>query len=538
MILKKPYGLLIKHFKLIHFILTILTAFLASRTKSILDFFSDYVANNYSVTIVDNMASKYVSAFNYLLIFIILVMLVALFILLKYKKKPNKFYLAAIAYYVFFLLMILVASYLIGSLNNGFWATASARQYRDFSQIIYWPQLIFVVMLAVRALGFNVKQFNFKDDLKDLELSEEDSELIEINLGFDLSKVERVIRRLIREMIYYFKENKFLLVCIISIVVLFIGYSLFSGYEKLHYTYKQGKTFSYSGFKINIEDSILTNINYNGKELSEDKYYLLIKLNITNNNKEDLPLDYSNFKIYLGRNGYSPTLDIGSNFIDYATPYYENKIRQTETKTYLLAYVIDKKYVNRSFKVTIYTGMSRKKDIYTPKTIAVKLNPVRVDGNAIVREAKINDEISLGGTYLGNTSFTVLDSFIGKKYNYSYNYCYRGDCKEYNDIVTADYSLQNSQTLVVLGYNFNIDSSVPYYENYKTVASFASNFFRIAYESNGETKVVEAKQITPVNLKDKIVLQTTSEIENSNKVDLYITVRNKTYVINLTSKNS
>ena len=533
MILKKPYGLLIKHFKLIHFILTVLTAFLAIKTKPILDFFSDYVANNYSVTIVDNMASKYISFIIYIVILFILITLIALFILLKYKKKPNGFYLSAIVFYVFFLLAILVASYLIGSLNNGFWATASARQYRDFSNIIYWPQLVFIVMLAVRALGFNIKQFNFKDDLKDLELSEEDSELIEINLGFDLSKVERIIRRTIRETIYYFKENKFLLVFIIIIIVVILAYSVFTGYEKLHYTYKQGKSFTYNGFKINVEDSIITNIDYNGKLLSEDKYYLLTKINITNNNKENLPIDYSNFKIYIGKNVYTPTLDIGSNFIDYAIPYYENKINSSETKTYLLAYVIEKKYVNRKFNITIYTGMSRKKDVYTPKTINVKLNPVRVDGNTIVSRAKLNEEISLGGTYLGNTTFTVLDTYIGQKYDYSYNYCYRDDCREYTDFVTSDYALQNTHTLVVIGYNFNLDNTTPYYENYKNVTSFASNFFRIAYEKEGETKVVEIKQITPTNLKDKIVLQTTSEVEQADKVDLYITVRNKTYVINL-----
>ena len=73
MILKKPYGLLIKYFKLIHFILLLLTIYIASHTKIILNFFQDYVANNYYVNILDNMSSHYISLFLYLALLLTLV---------------------------------------------------------------------------------------------------------------------------------------------------------------------------------------------------------------------------------------------------------------------------------------------------------------------------------------------------------------------------------------------------------------------------------------------------------------------------------
>ncbi|MDE6284275.1 MAG: hypothetical protein K2M17_00840 [Bacilli bacterium] len=533
MILKKPYGLLIKHFKLIHLILTILAGYLIFQTGHVVGFFRDYVANDYSVTVVENMASQYVTWVIYALILVALVMLVALYVLLQYKKKPTKFYLAAIVYYTFLLLMMFVAAGLIGSLNQRFWETASARQYRDFANIIYFPQYLFICLFGMRALGFDVKRFDFKNDIKELELSEQDSELIEINIGFDVSKVERGIRRAIREFTYYFKENKFIFYLGIGILVVFLLYSGFSGYEKVKFTYSQGNTFTYDQFKIKVEDSILTNVNYNGETIDADKYYLLVRFSVVNNTSNSRVFDYTNFKVYFGREYYNPTLDIGSNFIDYAKPYYGEKLSADNEHIFLMTYAIDKKYVNRNFAITIHNGFSLKKEEYIAKTISVKLNPVKIEGNQIVRSAKLNEEVSFAGTYLGDTRLTIKDYVIGQKYIYKYQSCYKDDCKEYNDIVSADANIKNTQTLVVLGYDFSMDTSSLYYRSYKTVSNFANHFAKIQYVIDGKTKVVDTVVKTPTNMSDKIVLQTISEVEKAEKVNLLIKIRDKSYAIQL-----
>lgn len=533
MILKKPYGLLIKHFKLIHILLTIAAAFLISRTGTVIDFFRDYVANDYSVTIIDNMASYYVNWVIYLLIFVILIVLIALYVLLKYKKKPSKFYMAAIGYYVFLLLMMFVAAALIGSLNNGLWETASARQYRDFANIIYYPQYIFVLLFATRALGFNVKQFDFKNDLKDLELSEEDSALIEINIGFDTTKVERGVRRTIREFTYYFKENKFIFYIGIGLVSVFLLYSLISGYEKVKYTYRQGKTFNYNQFKINVEDSILTNVNYNGQVLDDDLYYLLIKFNITNYASEDRAFDYRSLKIYFGSDYYTPSIDLGNYFLDYAKPYGGEKLVADNEGTYLLAYALPKKYVNRSFAISIHTGFSLKKKNYTAKSIVVKLNPVKLEEVQVVKNASLNETVSFGGTYLENSSLSVKDYHLGQKYSYKYEDCYYEKCKTYDDFVVADTNLKNKQTLLILGYDFVLDESTAYYRNYKLLNDFVGHFVSIRYKVNDEEKIVKSIVKTPTNLKDKIVIQVPGEVDSAQSIDLVITIRNKTYIIKL-----
>lgn len=535
MILKKPYGLLIKHFKLIHLLLTLVAAYLISKSGLVVGFFSDYVANDYSVTVVDNLASQYVSGLVYLLIFLILVTVIALYVLLKYKNKPANFYLLAIIYYVFLLLMMFVAAALIGSLSDGLWETASARQYRDFANIIYLPQYFFVAMFATRAFGFNIKQFDFKNDIKDLELSEQDSELIEINIGFDTTRVERGIRRAIREFTYYFKENKFIFYVGIGICSVFLVYSVVTNYEKVKYSYKQGSVFTYNQFKLKIQDSIITNLNYAGELLSEDKYYLLVRFSVTNQGSKARELDYKNLKIYLGNDVFTPTIDIGSYFLDYAKPYNGEKLAADQELSYLLTYVIDKKYVNRSFAISIHTGFSVKKENYTAKSIVVKLNPVMIEGNTIVRTANLNDEISFAGTYLNNTSLIIRDYELGRKYSYKYETCYKDDCKEYNDFVVADAFLQNKQTLLVLGYSFSLDTTAPYYGSYKSISNFADHFMKVRYRLDGEIKYSDVVVKTPSNLKDKLVLQLPGEIDDASEMDLYITIRDKSYIVKLKS---
>ena len=69
----------------------------------------------------------------------------------------------------------------------------------------------------------------------------------------------------------------------------------------------------------------------------------------------------------------NPSIDLGNYFLDYAKPYGGEKLVADNEGTYLLAYALPKKYVNRSFAISIHTGFSLKKKNYTAKSIVVKL---------------------------------------------------------------------------------------------------------------------------------------------------------------------
>ena len=103
MIIKKPYAFMIKHFRLIHLLILIPMIYLATQTREIITFFSEYVASNYTFTsndVLSTLASNYINIFMYIAVIIIMVVFIAMSILLQRKEKPTKFYNISIIYYL------------------------------------------------------------------------------------------------------------------------------------------------------------------------------------------------------------------------------------------------------------------------------------------------------------------------------------------------------------------------------------------------------------------------------------------------------
>ena len=106
MILKKPYAFLIKNFRKIHFILAILSVFIIIKTNTVVGFFKEYVANNYSVIVSDDLVSSTISNWLYVAIIVMIITLISVYVLLKLKKKPTKLYFFTILYYIILLNMV------------------------------------------------------------------------------------------------------------------------------------------------------------------------------------------------------------------------------------------------------------------------------------------------------------------------------------------------------------------------------------------------------------------------------------------------
>ena len=533
MILKKPYGFLIKNFRLIHIILTIITIYIAISTKNILDFFITFVNNGYTVTVIDNMASTYITWLTYLSTLLAIIILLAVFILLRVKKKPNKMYLCAIIYYIILFVFVFISAYLINDLSNGLWSTAEARTYRDIARILYYPQLIFVIIIGIRALGFNVKQFDFKNDLKELEITDADSEEIELNINFKTYKAERIIRRFIREFYYYYLENKKIFYVVGSILIVVTIFLMFKSYEKLKYTYDENESFTYNNFRINVLDSMITNVSLSGNKIYQDDYYLVLKLEITNNSNNNQKLDYNNLKIYVGNEYIYPSLDIGNYFIDYGDPFMNDVFFPSETVTYIIPYMLDQNQVKNNYRLTLYTGSSTKSENFLAKTINVKLKPDKYYDVELVRNAKINENVSFSSTFLGNTTLNIQNSMFDSRYEYQYEKCYREDCHTYTDLIVVDSLNALKQTLVILDYDFTIDSETEAYKNIKNINTFINSFASIEYVIDEQTYTATVKNVTTSNLNDKIVLQTTNNILNADEVNLLITIRNRCYKIKI-----
>ena len=74
MILRKPYGFLIKHFKLIHLIMTIFMGILIYQTNLLLEFFNDFVGSQQAI-VGNEVISFLFNNYSYLFSIIIVLIL-------------------------------------------------------------------------------------------------------------------------------------------------------------------------------------------------------------------------------------------------------------------------------------------------------------------------------------------------------------------------------------------------------------------------------------------------------------------------------
>lgn len=197
--------------------------------------------------------------------------------------------------------------------------------------------------MLIRSLGFDVKKFNFKSDLKELEITEKDSEEIELNLNFQTYKAERKIRRFVRKLKYYYLENKKVIYIFSGLLVLILGFIIYRNTEKVKYTYKENHSFTVNSLNYNIKDSIISNVDLKGNIIEKDKYYVAIRFEVKNTSSTEKRIDYDNCKLYYGSSYKYPSLNLGNSFLDYGDPYMNDVIYAKETKTYIMVYEIEKR---------------------------------------------------------------------------------------------------------------------------------------------------------------------------------------------------
>ena len=176
MILKKPYAFLIKNFRLIHLILTGLIGYLLFRTFNLYNFFSRYVENVYA-TLGDALPSNYITIFMFLVSIIIIVFSLAMFLLMKKKDKPKNLYIGLSSYYILYFIGLILYFVLFKSMETSQMTIRNAMIIRDLTFIIIFPQAALLILSLIRAVGFDIKRFNFSKDLKELDINEEDNEI-------------------------------------------------------------------------------------------------------------------------------------------------------------------------------------------------------------------------------------------------------------------------------------------------------------------------------------------------------------------------
>ena len=374
MILRKPYAFLIKYFKLIHLFISLLIVFLISKTNNIFNFFKDYINDD----IFEINVSDYVNFFVYLSLILIILLVSVIVLLMRKKDKPLLFYILTIVLYsVLFACFAYVGS-IISELEFNLLDRKTISFARDITRFMLIGQWIFLIPYVIRTLGFDIKKFDFKKDLQELNITDEDNEEFELVAPVDMNKVEQVTRRRIRELKYYYIENKAFILIILGIVILVTGFLIFNSIDFNSFKrYNENEVIELDNFyTLEFEDSYITTKDDNGKLVAVDNNsYLIVKFTVNSKYNGQFTLDTNKFIVKIRDNEFIASRTYYDYFDSYGIGYKNQKISLNDNKTYILVYYIPNEFLNKKIQLEYnYRYDYSKKDVKMIKKV-VNLEP-------------------------------------------------------------------------------------------------------------------------------------------------------------------
>ena len=219
MIIRKPYAFLIKNFKLIHFIMLIVSTYLAIRTNIISSFFKEYASTRQVLSSSATLAKDTIPTGMILLPLIIIALSILIIILFKEKDKPILYYFISVVFYIALIVISIVSRQTIYTIYIEGIEPKMARLYRDIWLIVFLLQIAFVVVNLIRTIGFDFKKFNFGEDLQQLKIDEMDNEEVEITTGFDTEKYKMKMAMQREELKSFFYEYKGIIIIILILTI-------------------------------------------------------------------------------------------------------------------------------------------------------------------------------------------------------------------------------------------------------------------------------------------------------------------------------
>ncbi len=534
MIIKKPYAFLIKHFRLIHLILSSLLIFLAYKTHSVYKFFNDYVKNGY-YTYSSEISGTYINFYMFLAIVGILVVAAFIYLLMKWKKKSRLYYILVSIFYMILFIGLLVYFNTFLNLLNEPLGVQAVRAYRDIIFMLYVPQYLFIIFGLIRGIGFDIKKFDFKKDLADLDIKEEDQEEIEVTFGQNSYKYKRKARRAYREIKYYAIENKFFfgVICgtlaLVLILVVYVNLNVFTK------KYKENDFFTVDGVVFQVLDSYETDMDLKGNKINSLYKYIVIKVSMKNTNEYRTNLETRNLRLMLDDKIYYPTLSKFDYFRDLGRGYTKENLYSGETYEYLFVYEIpkDTKYNKATFRmidsINIVNGeiSSKHKD--------VRLNTIKYMELEPEEQVYMKSAISLEKSTLLKSEIVVNSYEIGDRFIENYNYCVASGCYDGTRIIAASVLGNQERSVLKLNLDVMLDENLYINRFITNNTKFYEAFGDIMYLSNGE--LVKAPVVVKtMDLETKnVYLEVPSNIKNSPLIRFVISIRNRKYIVTLTS---
>ncbi len=503
MILRKPYAFLIKYFKIIHLILTVIYIYLAIKVNSLLKYYNEFIKGTESKL----NAIKHVNSFYLIAIIASIIICITIYALMRYKKKPKLLYVILISIYIVVAFIINIS---YGGLQTIYMSTLSAknlRLYRDILKIILMVQYITIFFTLIRGLGFDIKKFNFKEDLNELNIDVTDDEEVELTLG-NTEGLKRKSRRQLRELKYYYKENKLFINAIIGIFLVISFFMVIINHEFINKEYNEGDQITTDKFNFVVLNSYITNKSYDGSIItSDDTLFLIVKITISSNVGKT-ELNTANMLLKTASGNYTINKRYSNYFKDIGVGYKDHVI--SSPKTYLFLYSIDKNDINKKMQLNY---ASDKK---------INLKPINLKESSKEISYKLGETIDLSKTIL-NSGYLTINKYDIKN-TFAYNYEYELNNKKYTSKINI---ISQNKTLLYLDLSYQSNREISRYD-------FINNYGSIKYKINNiEYNATAPINKTPASEKNDLYLEVDKQIENASNIWLELNIRNQKIIYTL-----
>ncbi|MDD6879006.1 MAG: hypothetical protein PUD59_02105 [bacterium] len=527
MILKKPYAFLIKHFRLIHGILSILLMIITYNIRIISNFLSNYIAKSNYLKIRIEPSISSIPSFLYLLIVLAVLICFIIYFLMRHKSKPTKLYTSTIIFYILLSVGLIFTDFQMASLTQNNATLRYIMASRDIMNFFYYSQYLLIIISLVRTFGFDIKRFNFNRDLKELEIMSNDNEEFELDIEIDSNDVKAKNNRRGRFFKYYIAENKkLLLLFIISILFILSGIFLSNKYL-FNKEYNENQTFSFNNLSLKVKNSYETIYDNKNNDMSEEKYiYYIIKLNIKNNSDNIHIIDIGLIRLNVGNNYYKPDTSLYKYFSDIGEGYSNQIIKKGSDNNYIIAFKVDKEYSNLSKTLELVKNKNTRELSYT----VINLKPNNLDEEKLISEVSLNEVLNIKNNTLGDIELNIEEYNISSKFNYKYEEEINNKKYTFTGIVEPSSTNIYGKKLIKLKYSMKYSNI----SNESVMNKFFSNFGHIRYrakniEYNNPFDIIEK------DIKDDgyCYLEVTDSIDQADEIYLDFIIRGNKYIYKL-----
>ena len=503
MVIRKPYAFLIKYFKVIHIGMFITIIYLLIKSMNIYNFFKAYAISG-TYNYIENMALSYVNPFMIIMSILLMGVFLLIYLLMKQKEKKVLYYLMGVIFYFVSFIIYIVFLSAFNSMEYNSLTNQSIVIYRDMAMVVYLLNYFFLVIAFIRGFGFNVKKFNFEKDLKELNITEEDREEIEVGSGLDLENVGNFVRRRKRNFMYYVKENSYVLIVFSIIITLITGSIIAINKLVIARVYNEGEVVPIETIDYKVLSSFVTNKDLYGNVIKNKLSYVVVSLEIENKDEENIKLSMGNTRIKVGNDYYYPKSIQANNFIDFGEVYKKQIISKKSKANYILIFEIKNNSTN--YMLQLYRGKKEANGEAILYYRDVSLKPYTFPEKDL-KSFNMGTSISLKETYYKSGSFSINSVEFKDIEEYTYSKC-----------VTEDNCTDEKMTIVPKGVKKLL--KIHYGEG-----TPKNIFYYLNIEGDVFANAEDINDVTPNNYEENTVLLEVPSNVNPDNMTLYFNIR-------------